>query len=298
MSVVLKKLKAFTLIELLVVIAIIALLISILLPALSRARELSKRTVCSSNMRGIGQAFYIYAQDGDLFPAQYIARDTNYTGDMTLFASANRGGAGVSSPDFTNLTIKPSPSVDMWKVIKDLNSTPKQFLCPSTTDQADNAQDVTVYYDFDKMTNVSYGYQMQYSNSNINMRPIGTTTQGLFPILGDGNPSIKGNLAAQQGGIADCDSDRRSQGKGNSLNHTGREGENVLYSDSHVSFEKSPDVGYAGLISTSPPPGSRGRDNIYSYHLGLDGTYMDPGASYPTITNCKLGSRSDSCLVP
>lgn len=43
--------------------------VSIMLPALSRARELSKRTVCSSNLRGIGQAMYIHANgDSDHFP--------------------------------------------------------------------------------------------------------------------------------------------------------------------------------------------------------------------------------------
>ena len=57
--------QGFTLIELLVVIAIIALLISILLPSLSRARELSKRLVCTSNIEGIGTSMKIYANENN-----------------------------------------------------------------------------------------------------------------------------------------------------------------------------------------------------------------------------------------
>lgn len=64
-----KKARAFTLIELLVVVAIIALLVTILMPSLQRAKELTRRASCATDLHNIILAAHTYANDfRDLLP--------------------------------------------------------------------------------------------------------------------------------------------------------------------------------------------------------------------------------------
>ncbi len=70
------KKNAFTLVELLVVIAIIALLMSILMPALGRVRKQAKTVICQSNLRQWGICFAMYVDDWDgYFMAGYVVPD-------------------------------------------------------------------------------------------------------------------------------------------------------------------------------------------------------------------------------
>jgi prepilin-type N-terminal cleavage/methylation domain-containing protein/prepilin-type processing-associated H-X9-DG protein len=57
--------SGFTLMELLVVVAVISLIIAILLPVVRKARQISKRAVCSSNLRQLATAWHIYLNDND-----------------------------------------------------------------------------------------------------------------------------------------------------------------------------------------------------------------------------------------
>ena len=259
-----QRIRGFTLIELLVVIAIIALLISILLPSLSRARELSKRLVCQSNIKGIGTSAKIYANDHNekwMIPA--YDREQSFVEDnfRVRYLEQDNGHGGPGQVGFerefqsysfdTQASTRVSVTRAYWMLVRSGDITPKQFICPSSGNDPDPTEDLEFYYDFTAYDTISYGYQVPFGPRDTqpregmdNRQPI-AADKGPFYVQAAWPTGVDW-MMEQTNRAINLDDSPKLWRRFNSQNHGGSgngEGQNVLFADGHASFERTPAMG-------------------------------------------------------
>ncbi len=277
------KRKGFTLVELLVVIAIIALLMGILMPALARVRQIAFRMVCGTNLSGIGKAMLIYANDYDDELPRSGGRNSTWNTVIPAWDAANRFTAYGLAADGSGGT--GSISSCFYLLVKYAEVTPKSFICKGDAGTTEfkpsnynaGGKDLIDLWDSgpEPGKHCSYAYHMPFG-----LYALTTAGEPGLAVAADRNPWTKSPAgdAKPFPGLYSPTGGREAVKAGNAIQHQ-EDGQNVLFLDNHVSFEKQP---FCGIND----------DNIYTF---WDGGDIRRGAP-PTLTS-EPKDRTDSLVV-
>jgi prepilin-type processing-associated H-X9-DG protein len=256
---------AFTVVELLVSIGILVLLISIFIPYLARSREMDRRVRCTRNLANFAILFREYAIREEnvtgvpLLPS-VIYDDKNHSNSYTAFTGPDdpnpfRPGSAVAPNDVTASLFL---LMRYGYISHGREIGLSMYVCPSSDDIPDtltNALRATVTADqrsnFRSPSNLSYGYCSPFSSAS-GFKMNTDWLRPTFAVLADKSPGVgpAGDVTAPA-----YQAPPLEMRNANSRNH-GQAGQNVLYGDGHVSFQRTI---YCGYYDDSLAP-----DNIYT----------------------------------